>query len=65
MNELPEIVKIIKITQENPYVKTFFFDKRIQAKPGQFVMVWIPGLDEKPFSLSYVGKETGITVEEK
>ncbi len=65
MSELPEIVKIIKITQENPHVKTFFFDKNIQAKPGQFVMVWIPGLDEKPFSLSYVGKETGITVEEK
>ena len=65
MSELPEAVKITKIVQENPYVKTFFFDKNIQAKPGQFVMVWIPGLDEKPFSLSYVGKETGITVEEK
>jgi dihydroorotate dehydrogenase electron transfer subunit len=28
-------------------------------------MVWIPGLDEKPFSLSYAGDEPAITVEEK
>ncbi len=65
MSELPEVVKIEKIVQENPYVKTFFFDKKIEAKPGQFVMIWIPGLDEKPFSLSYTGNKTGITVEEK
>jgi dihydroorotate dehydrogenase electron transfer subunit len=65
MTELPEFVRIKKIVQENPYVKTFFFDKKIDSEPGQFVMVWIPGIDEKPFSLSYVGKETGITVEEK
>ncbi|MEE9323693.1 MAG: dihydroorotate dehydrogenase electron transfer subunit [Candidatus Aenigmarchaeota archaeon] len=65
MSELPEIARIEKIVQENPYVKTFFFDREIDPKPGQFVMVWIPGLDEKPFSMSYTGKETGITVERK
>jgi len=31
--------------------------------PGQFVMVWIPGVDEVPMSISYSGAETGITVE--
>jgi dihydroorotate dehydrogenase electron transfer subunit len=65
MAELPEMVKIIKIVNENPYVKTFFLDKKIDAKPGQFVMAWLPGIDEKPFSLSYAGNETAITVEEK
>lgn len=65
MAELPEMVRIKNIVDENPYVKTFFLDKKIDAKPGQFVMVWIPGIDEKPFSLSYAGKETAITVEEK
>ncbi len=65
MSELPEMARITKVVDENPYVKTFFIDKRIDAKPGQFVMVWIPGVDEKPFSLSYLGKQTGITVEEK
>ncbi|MCK5023041.1 MAG: dihydroorotate dehydrogenase electron transfer subunit [Candidatus Aenigmarchaeota archaeon] len=65
MSKLPEMVKITKITQENPYVKTFFLDTEIEAKPGQFVMLWLPEIDEKPFSISYIGKETGITVEEK
>ncbi len=65
MVELPEFVRIEKIVQENPYVKTFFLNRKTGAKPGQFVMVWIPGLDEKPFSLSYTGDRTAITVEEK
>jgi dihydroorotate dehydrogenase electron transfer subunit len=65
MAELPEMTRIKKIVSENSYAKTFFMDKIIDAKPGQFVMVWLPGLDEKPFSLSYMGKETGITIEER
>ncbi|HIC88807.1 MAG TPA: dihydroorotate dehydrogenase electron transfer subunit, partial [Anaerolineae bacterium] len=33
-------------------VKTFTLDIHLpKAKPGQFIMVWIPGVDEKPFSL--------------
>ncbi len=31
--------------------------------PGQFVMVWIPGMDEKPFVISYAEEDRfGITV---
>jgi len=63
--ELPEMVKITKVVYENPYVRTFFISRKIDAQPGQFVMVWLPGLDEKPFSLSYAGNKTAITVEEK
>lgn len=65
MSEMPEIVRVKRIVRENPYVKTLFLERKIEAGPGQFVMVWIPGLDEKPFSLSYTGRETGITVEKK
>lgn len=65
MSELPEAVRIRRIVNENPYVKTFFLDKKIEAEPGQFVMAWIPGTDEKPFSLSYAGSRAGITVEKK
>lgn len=65
MNDLPEITTIKKIIKENYKVKTFYLDKRIDAKPGQFIMVWLPGIDEKPFTLSSIGKETAITVEEK
>jgi len=49
-------VKIEKIVDENPKVKTFYFRDRLclEAKPGQFLMVWIPGIDEIPLSVSGV-----------
>jgi dihydroorotate dehydrogenase electron transfer subunit len=51
--------KITDIVNEAKNVKTFFLDKKIKARPGQFVMAWLPGINEKPFSLSY---ENAITV---
>jgi dihydroorotate dehydrogenase electron transfer subunit len=45
-------VRITKIVSENPITKTFYFDTPFQANPGQFAMVWIPGVDEKPMSFS-------------
>lgn len=35
----------------------------MDAEPGQFIMVWIPGIDEVPMSLSYIGEKIAITVE--
>ncbi|UCE95443.1 MAG: dihydroorotate dehydrogenase electron transfer subunit [Candidatus Bathyarchaeota archaeon] len=48
------IVEIEKIVRESPTVKTFFFADELsaQGKPGQFIMVWIPGYDEVPMSIS-------------
>lgn len=48
------IVQIKKTKQENPKVKTLVLDGENCQKtiPGQFVMVWIPGLDEVPMSVS-------------
>lgn len=60
--EIPEIVRIKKIISENPNTKTFFIDKKINCKPGQFFMVWLPGVDEKPFVLSY---SNSFTIEKK
>ncbi|MFH1848766.1 MAG: dihydroorotate dehydrogenase electron transfer subunit [archaeon] len=60
--EAPAITKIIQVVNENPGVKTFFLERKIHAMPGQFMMVWLPGIDEKPFSLSGIGKDTSITV---
>lgn len=31
----------------------YTFDGSLGAKPGQFLMVWLPGVDEKPFSVAY------------
>jgi dihydroorotate dehydrogenase electron transfer subunit len=56
------IVKVKRIEVETPTIKTLFFDSDISAEPGQFVMIWIPGIDEVPMSLSYTGKEKGITI---
>jgi dihydroorotate dehydrogenase electron transfer subunit len=60
------IVEIVDVKKENCDVKTFtFFDKLCgKAEPGQFVMVWIPGVDEIPMSLSGITSEgrTSITV---
>lgn len=51
MIKLPTAVHIAEIQQENYRTKTFVLDARVDAYPGQFVMVWLPRFDEKPFSL--------------
>jgi dihydroorotate dehydrogenase electron transfer subunit len=49
-------LEIQKVAEENPLVKTFsFHDEPCEkATPGQFVMVWILGVDEVPMSLSAI-----------
>jgi len=45
---------------------TLFFQYALPFKPGQFIMVWIPGIDEKPYTLSFHSKERfAITIEAK
>lgn len=59
----PVMVTIKKITQETPNVKTFTFDHELGSRPGQFVMLWIPGVDQKPFSIGNdTGKQFQLTV---
>lgn len=58
-----EIVEIKKIIKENPTTSTFVFEYPLGGKPGQFLMLWIPGVDEKPMSVAFDdGKEFWITV---
>lgn len=52
---------IIKTVQESPSTKTFFFDVSFEdSLAGQFVMVWVRGVDEVPMGLSY---KNAITVQ--
>jgi len=44
--------KIISIKDENYRVRTITLDAAVHAQPGQFVMVWLPGVDEKPFCVA-------------
>lgn len=59
---LPRTYRIKEIVQNTPLVKTFTFDGSLGAKPGQFVMAWIPGVDEVPLSVALDdGAETKLT----
>jgi len=51
--DIPYIVKIEKIIDETPTVRTLLFSDEILSKvlPGQFAMVWIPGINELPMSV--------------
>ena len=50
---LPLSLKIIDIKQENPGLKTYTFKYNLRAKAGQFIMVWLPGVDEVPMSIGW------------
>ncbi|HUJ77539.1 MAG TPA: dihydroorotate dehydrogenase electron transfer subunit [Thermoplasmata archaeon] len=57
------VVPIVERVRETPSTVTLRFDYEPAARPGQFVMLWIPGDDEIPMSLSYVdGSRKGVTV---
>ena len=45
--------QLLSVKTESPTVKTFTFrDKQCaKAKPGQFLMLWVPGVDEIPLSI--------------
>ncbi|MEA2089732.1 MAG: dihydroorotate dehydrogenase electron transfer subunit, partial [Thermoproteota archaeon] len=48
------VTEIKEIKKETSTVKTFTFLDKLCAKaePGQFLMIWIPGIDEIPMSVS-------------
>ncbi|MBU1158788.1 MAG: dihydroorotate dehydrogenase electron transfer subunit [Candidatus Thermoplasmatota archaeon] len=57
-------IRMLKVSEhidETPNVRTIVLDGSIEAEPGQFVMVWVPGADEFPMSISYIGDQMGIT----
>jgi dihydroorotate dehydrogenase electron transfer subunit len=45
--------RILTVKNESPTVKTFIFKDTpcAKAQPGQFLMLWIPGVDEIPLSI--------------
>jgi dihydroorotate dehydrogenase electron transfer subunit len=49
----PIALKIKRIIRENENTNTYIFEHKLGSNPGQFVMMWIPGVDEKPFSIAY------------
>lgn len=59
----PIALTINKIVKENENTNTYIFKYPLGSMPGQFVMLWIPGIDEKPFSVAYDnGQEFWLTI---
>lgn len=56
------VVPVVERVLETPSTVTLRFDVPWTAAPGQFVMIWVPGDDEVPMSLSYLGPRAGVTV---
>ena len=56
----PVICKIEKVIDETPTVRTLVFSDEPFSKvlPGQFAMVWVPGVNELPMSIM-VSQESG------
>ncbi|MEM1590241.1 MAG: dihydroorotate dehydrogenase electron transfer subunit, partial [Candidatus Bathyarchaeia archaeon] len=51
--------RILNVETASPTVKTFTFKDGLcaKAKPGQFLMLWIPGVDEIPLSVCDADRE--------
>lgn len=60
--EMPLVVPISKVINEGKDQKTVFVPYKGKINPGQFFMLWIPGIDSKPYAVSYYNKnEIGFT----
>ena len=58
------IRRLVKVERETEEVKTLYFRDGLcsQASPGQYVMIWAPGVDEVPMSLSSINKDEASSV---
>ncbi len=53
MTEYPMITaKIKNVYKENYRMTTYELDYKMEAEPGQFIMLWIPGKGEKPMGIA-------------
>jgi len=48
---LPRPARVAQVVQETAQVRRLVLDAQVEAEPGQFLMLWLPGVDERPFSL--------------
>lgn len=64
MNPVPFSVR--RVIRESTDSFTLILEGYLRSKPGQFVMLWLPGVDEKPFAVAYQNDgEVAITIEKK
>jgi dihydroorotate dehydrogenase electron transfer subunit len=57
------IARVTEVAHETPTTVTLRFPFDPVVEPGQFVMLWLPGDDELPMSVSYLdGLSKGVTI---
>jgi dihydroorotate dehydrogenase electron transfer subunit len=56
--------RILSVKTESPTVKTFTFKDKVcaRAKSGQFLMLWIPSVDEIPLSILDANEDGAVSV---
>ncbi|MDR3282771.1 MAG: dihydroorotate dehydrogenase electron transfer subunit [Candidatus Methanoplasma sp.] len=59
---MSDFIKIINVSEESYDTKSFEFRWDEKASPGQFIMAWVPGMEEIPMSLSRTNRIKSITV---
>ncbi len=65
-DQAPVMLRVAKREINSPAFATLYFDCSLTFIPGQFVMVWIPGIDEKPYTISHhTPTRFAITIEAK
>ena len=54
--ELPKIYTVSGTVLEGAGIKSIYLKGSFFCKPGQFIMVWIPEVDEKPMAVAHIAK---------
>lgn len=55
MAEEPRIMPLVEVVREGEEFVTLWFEGELDGfRPGRFIMLWLPRLDEKPFAVSHV-----------
>jgi dihydroorotate dehydrogenase electron transfer subunit len=49
---LPRAARVVEKARDNARTLSLVLDRSLAARPGQFAMLWLPGMDEKPFSIA-------------
>ncbi len=57
-------IRVLEAVRETPTTTTIYFVDELcaSAAPGQFVMLYVPGLEEVPMSLSTIGRDGLVSV---
>ena len=65
-DQKPVMLRVMEKKTENTGFATLFFEYSLPFRPGRFIMVWIPGLDEKPYTISLHDQDRfAVTIEAK